>query len=146
MTDNKLFDKFQKHLNTDKNKPRESIDREQSSLNPVDKKTLLNTLGFDDASWEKNKDMLGYKDGEKYEDFFYRIQGYEVHEFNDYKKKENEPIYFYLGRLESEIKALKIINGKLNLKVTQLEIKNENMENELTKKVKDYKKQSSFIL
>ena len=75
MTDNKLFDKFQKHLNNDKNKPLKSPKLAPHALNPVDKSTLLNTLGFDDASWEKNKDMLGYKDGEKYEDFFYRIQG-----------------------------------------------------------------------
>ena len=112
------------------------------ALKPLDKKSLLHYLNFDDETWEKNKDMLGYKDGEKYEDFFYRIHGFEAHEQDDEFKKENEPIYFYLGRLENEIKELK----KMNLKITQLEIKTENMENELTNKVKDYKKQSSVIL
>ena len=140
MSDSKIFDKFQKHLDSNQKKT------DNKGLKVIDKITLLKYLNFDEKTWENNKDMLGYKDGEKYEDFFYRIQGFEAHEFNDYKKKENEPIYFYLGRLESEIKLLKDINSKLNLRMTQLEIKNENMEKELVKKVKDYKKQSSFIL
>ena len=36
-------------------------------------KTLLYHLDFkDEATWDKNKEMLGYIPGEKYEDFFFK--------------------------------------------------------------------------
>ena len=39
-------------------------------------KDLCQYLNFDEATWNKNKDMLGYIQGEKYEDFFYRKHGF----------------------------------------------------------------------
>ena len=34
-------------------------------------KDLYYYLNFDETTWNKNKDMLGYISGEKYEDFFF---------------------------------------------------------------------------
>ena len=39
-------------------------------------KELLWYLNFDEETWNKDKAMLGYIPGEKYEDFFYRKHGF----------------------------------------------------------------------
>ena len=94
-------------------------------------KDLCYYLNFDEATWNKNKDMLGYITGEKYEDFFYRKHGFKHTEQNMISISSNSGIYVRVQELEKA-------NENKSKKIKSLEIKIQNMDKQLIKKVKDY--------
>ena len=94
-------------------------------------KELCYYLNFDETTWNKNKDMLGYITGEKYEDFFYRKHGFK--HGDQYKESItiNATTDYRMSLLETEYdKLLK------NMRVYETIIRN--MDEILIKKVKGY--------
>lgn len=106
----------------------------------LDLKSFLYHLAFDDeAMWNKNKEMLGYKEGEKYEDFFLRKHGYKHTEQGPFSRLNN------VG-LEDQLSMLKKENIDKTQKIKELTIHLKNMEQQLVKLVKGYKTVSSILL
>ena len=103
-------------------------------------KTLLYHLDFkDETVWDKNKEMLGYIPGEKYEDFFFRKHGYKHTEQDTYSKQVNVDLETQITQLRSEDK-IKTKN------IQELTIQLKNMELQLAKLVKGYKPVIKIIL
>ena len=98
-------------------------------------KDLCYYLNFDEATWHKNKDMLGYIQGEKYEDFFYRKHGFK-HTDQDTETRiiaasTDDRIIMLETKLNNANKAL-----FKRLKLYETVIRN--MDDILIKKVKGY--------
>ena len=94
-------------------------------------KDLCYYLNFDEATWHKNKDMLGYISGEKYEDFFYRKHGFAHTEQN----KETKTI---AASTDYRIKLLKTELENIKKRIIVYETIIRNMDDILIKKVKGY--------
>ena len=94
-------------------------------------KELCYYLNFDEATWHKNKDMLGYLPGEKYEDFFFRKHGFKHTEQANEARTISAPADYRITLLEAELKS--VIK---RIKVYETIIRN--MDEVLTKKVKGY--------
>ena len=109
------------------------------TLTKLSLKDLCYYLNFDETTWNKNKDMLGYISGEKYEDFFYRKHGFKHTEQDIISKNFNSRIYLRVRELEEA-------NENKSKQIKSLEIKIQNMEKQLIKKVKDYISVSGLIL
>ena len=88
-------------------------------------------LNFDEATWHKNKDMLGYIQGEKYEDFFFRKHGFK-------HTDQNKETITIAASTDYRIKLLKteLENIKKTIKLYETIIIN--MDDILIKKVKGY--------
>ena len=95
-------------------------------------KDLCYYLNFDELTWNKNKDMLGYITGEKYEDFFYRKHGFKHGD----QYKESITI---TATTDYRITLLENDNKMFMKHIKTLTLKIENMQIELSKKVKCYK-------
>ena len=105
----------------------------------LDLKTLVYHLDFPDIqTWYSNKEMLGYKEGEKYEDFFFRKHGYKHTEQDTYSKQVNVDLETQIAQLRSEDKIK-------NKNIQELTIQLKNMELQLAKLVKGYKSVSKLI-
>ena len=94
-------------------------------------KDLCYHLSFYEATWNTNKDMLGYIQGEKYEDFFYRKHGFK-------HTDQNKETITIAASTDYRIKLLKteLENIKKTLKLYEIIIRN--MNDILIKKVKGY--------
>ena len=88
-------------------------------------------LNFDEATWNKNKDMLAYISNEKYEDFFYRKHGFKHTDQNKETKTIAASTDYRITLLKTELE-----NIKKRIIVYDTIIRN--MDDILIKKVKGY--------
>ena len=102
-------------------------------------KDLCYYLNFDETAWNKNKDMLGYNQGEKYEDFFYRKHGFKHTEQSKISKEANVD-------LETQVRQLTSENKIQTQNIQELTIQLRNMETQLTKMMKGYTPVSKIII
>ena len=116
--------------------------------------TLIYHLDLkDEATWNKNKEMLGYKPNEKYEDFFFRKHGYKHTEQVTFSTQVNVDLETQLRLLRDANTSLRDANAVLRSENTirtqniqELTIKLNNMELQLEKLVKGYKPVSKLLL
>ena len=102
--------------------------------------TLIYHLDLkDEATWNKNKQMLGYKPNQKYEDFFFRKHGYKHTEQVTFSKQVNVD-------LEKKITLLRSENIIKTQNIQELTIKLNNMELQLANLVRGYKPVSKIII
>ena len=102
--------------------------------------TLIYHLDLkDEATWNKNKEIFGYKPNEKYEDFFFRKHSYKHTKQVTFSKQVNVDLETQLTQLRSE-NTIKTQN------IQELTIKLNNKELQLSKLEKGYKLVSKLLI